>query len=251
MDVPPPVTQAVIISGVPRANDYFRSPVTIDLVASDPDNAPNTLRTFYQVDGRGFHEGKMVTVGDGIHVLQYFSVDPSNNFEKVHTQIIRVDTTTPVVTAAASPTILWPPNNKLVPVTVMGHISDASGGVPGAVVYHVLDEYGQVQPSGSASVNAQGNYSFTVELQASRLGQDMDERLYTIVVAATDEAGNTGTALTHVTVPYDQGQQASKGQGNGHAQGNAGHGLSASVVPSPGESGSGKNQGYGKGHGKG
>jgi hypothetical protein len=70
MDMTPPVTQTVIISGVPGANDYFRSPVTIDLVASDPNNAPNTLRTFYQVDGRGFHEGEMVTVGDGIHVLQ-------------------------------------------------------------------------------------------------------------------------------------------------------------------------------------
>ena len=66
---------------------------------------------------------------------------------------------------------LWPPNHKFVPVTVTGHVFDASGGVPRAVSYHVVDEYGQVQPSSTARVQANGNsFSFVIRLQSSRLG---------------------------------------------------------------------------------
>jgi hypothetical protein len=41
----------------------------------------------------------------------------------------------------------------------------------------------------------------TVALQASRRGTDQDGRHYTIVVSATDVAGNQGSAFAIVTVP--------------------------------------------------
>src|SRR5262249_9445157 len=100
---------------------------------------------------------------------------------------------------------LWPPNHKFVPVTVTGNVTDASGGVPSSVSFNVVDEYGEVQPSGTAPVNAAGNFSFTVSLPASRLGQDKDGRLFTIMVRATDQAGNTGSTSTNVIVPHDMG----------------------------------------------
>jgi hypothetical protein len=34
---------------------------------------------------------------------------------------------------------------------------------------------------------------------------DKDGRQYTIIVSAQDEAGNVGSAVTHVMVPHDQG----------------------------------------------
>jgi hypothetical protein len=67
--------------------------------------------------------------------------------------------------------------------------------------YQVIDEYGQIQPSGTFTPEADGSYAFTVELQASRNGNDRDGRHYTIEVSATDEAGNLGSASTTVTVP--------------------------------------------------
>lgn len=120
---------------------------------------------------------------------------------------INIDKTSPVITVSANPTTLWPPNGKMVPVTMAGTITDAASGVHvRTATYAVIDEYGSVQPSGNVTLGANGHYSFTVPLQASRNGNDTDGRQYTITVSAQDQAGNTGSASTGVTVPHDQGQ---------------------------------------------
>ena len=46
-----------------------------------------------------------------------------------------------------------------------------------------------------------GEYTFTVALEASRGGNDRDGRQYLIVVSAKDIAGNLGGASATVTVP--------------------------------------------------
>jgi hypothetical protein len=66
-----------------------------------------------------------------------------------------------------------------------------------------MDEYGQIQPSGSVPLGADGRYAFTVALQASRNGNDRDGRHYTIKVSATDHAGNPGDASATVTIPHN------------------------------------------------
>jgi probable HAF family extracellular repeat protein len=115
-----------------------------------------------------------------------------------------VDKTPPTITVSASPATLWPPNGKLVTVTVSGTITDKPGGSGmQAGTYQVIDEYGQVQPSGSLIPGAGGSYAFTVKLQASRNGNDQDGRHYTIAVNATDIAGNPGVASATVTVPHN------------------------------------------------
>ena len=118
-----------------------------------------------------------------------------------------LDTTPPTITiTSVTPDILWPPNGKLVPVTIAGIITDAGSGVhTSTAAYVVIDEYGLIQPSGSVTVNADGSYAFTTQLQASRKGSDKDGRQYTITVSAQDEAGNMGSATTQVIVPHNQG----------------------------------------------
>ena len=81
----------------------------------------------------------------------------------------------------------------------------------GSTAYIVMDEYGQVQPKGPVTLMLNSSYSFLISLQASRRGNDQDGRRYTIVVSATDTAGNLGVKSTIVTVPHDQGQQAESG----------------------------------------
>jgi hypothetical protein len=116
-----------------------------------------------------------------------------------------VDNTPPAITASAAPNRLWPPNGKLVPVIVSGTIVDMGGGVNvDSVRYRVNDEYGSVQPSGRISLHAGSAYSFTVFLQASRLGADRDGRRYSIVVMATDTAGNGAWNAAEVIVPHDR-----------------------------------------------
>jgi hypothetical protein len=112
----------------------------------------------------------------------------------------------PVITVAASPATLWPPNGKLVTVTVSGTITDepdGSGVEPSSAAYQVTDEYGQIQPSGSVPLESDGSYAFSVDLQASRRGTDRDGRQYLIVVSAIDKAGNLGSESTIATVPHN------------------------------------------------
>jgi hypothetical protein len=124
-------------------------------------------------------------------------------------QALVEDTTPPAITIAATPTTLWPPNGKLVPVRVSGTITDepdGSGVNASSAAFVVLDEYGEIQPHGSLTLGTDGQYAFTVALKASRKGNDQDGRHYTIAVSAKDQAGNLGGASTMVTVPHDQGK---------------------------------------------
>jgi hypothetical protein len=115
-----------------------------------------------------------------------------------------VDTTPPVISLSASPDRLWPPNGKWVPVIVSGVIADATPGVDASTAtYSVVDEYSQVQPGGSIRLDAAGHFSFTILLRASRRGTDASGRTYIVRVAASDTAGNRGTASTVVIVPHD------------------------------------------------
>jgi hypothetical protein len=115
-------------------------------------------------------------------------------------------TTPPVVTISAVPKSLWPPDGKMVSITVSGTINDpdASCSIK-AAAYTVTDEYGKVQPRGPVTLGPRGAYSFKVRLQASRLGSDIDGRHYTITVGASNDAGKTGSQSGMVIVAHDRG----------------------------------------------
>jgi hypothetical protein len=50
-----------------------------------------------------------------------------------------------------------------------------------------------------------GNWERTVELMASKKGNDKDGRKYTIIVTAADNLGNAVTKEIEVIVPHDSG----------------------------------------------
>jgi hypothetical protein len=111
-----------------------------------------------------------------------------------------------------------------VPVTVTGRATDDLSGVS-AVAFHVVDEYGRVQPSGMSAVQPDGTYSFTVRLQSRRTGQDKDGRHHTIDVVSRDLAGNVTMRSFVVTVPHDMGRKNGSnggGQGGGGQKGEGG-----------------------------
>jgi len=119
---------------------------------------------------------------------------------------IASQTTPPVITLSVTPKVLWPPNGKMVPVSVSGTITDTGSGVNvNSAAYAVNDEYGEVQPQGAITLGLGGAYSFTILLQASRLGTDLDGRHYAVTVQAKDNAGNVGSKTSAVIVPHDQG----------------------------------------------
>jgi hypothetical protein len=134
--------------------------------------------------------------------------DTSNNSGSAGSAVITAiaDKTPPTIAISANPLTLWPPNGTMVSVTVSGTITDTGSGVNlSSGSFAVSDEYGTVQPAGPLTINPEGTYLFTVNLEASRKGSDKDGRQYTISVFAKDNAGNPGSSSINVSVPHDQG----------------------------------------------
>jgi len=133
------------------------------------------------------------------------ATDASRNEAQATFTVTVVDTTPPVVVQAATPTVLiWSPNKIMTPVQVYGSITDAS---TVTAAYTIVDEYGTystTEPGIPITVNADGTYSFTVSLEAWRLGGDSDGRTYTITVTAFDSSKNPASRSVIVKVPHNR-----------------------------------------------
>jgi hypothetical protein len=178
-----------------------------------PADAFNNVRglAFDQLQNRllGINDGgpdQLLTINTSTGIATVLiNLSIGSDFRHFHGFAI-VEDPLPVVKIRATPETLWPPNGKLVPVTITGTVTDIGSSVnPSTVDYVVTDEYRQVQPKGSVTLREDGSYSFIIQLQASRNSNDRDSRQYTITVRALDTAGNEGSAATSVIVPHDQG----------------------------------------------
>jgi len=134
--------------------------------------------TFTTIDVPGAKETSAYGINTAGQIVRFFT-DATDRVLGFLATPVAVDTTPPVITVSANPATLWPPTGQLVAVTVSGTItdeSDGSGVQEGSTAYQVMDEYGPIQPSGSVTLEPDGSYAFTVELQASRNGNDRDGR---------------------------------------------------------------------------
>ena len=197
IDSTAPHTQA-FLSGTAGTNGWYRSEVQVSLSASD--NVSGVQSTVYRIDGGGIqtYGGPFVISALGQHTIEYWSVDNLNNTEAAQSLAVNVDTIAPVVTTAANPSTAAK-KPQPVTVTISGSVTDGISGVSSAS-FSVIDEYGATQPSGSVTLQANGNYSFTLTLPATKNGQDKDGHLYTILVTASDRAGISGTATATVRI---------------------------------------------------
>ncbi len=197
IDSTAPVTQASA-SGTLGTNGWYRSAVQVSLSAAD--NLSGVQGTFYRIDGGAAQSygGAFSVSSLGEHTVEYWSVDNLGNTEATHTLAIKIDDGAPVVTASANPATASK-RPQPVTVTISGSATDGVSGI-GSASFNVIDEYGVTQPSGAVTVQANGSYSFTLSLPATRQGNDKDGHLYTIVVNATDQAGNSASATTTLRI---------------------------------------------------
>jgi hypothetical protein len=122
------------------------------------------------------------------------------------------DTTAPSLTLAATPSILWPPNHRLVPVGIEWHASDRCDPAATARLLSVVSSEPD-DASGDADGRTTGDIvgadvgvpDAELLLRAERSGTGAG-RTYDLTYAATDASGNTTSSLAVVTVPHDQGQ---------------------------------------------
>jgi hypothetical protein len=136
------------------------------------------------------------------------AIDRADNQSSATITGINIDKTGPLIRATTKSDVLWPPNGKLVSVVISGVITDAGSGVdPANTSFTVSDEYQRLQPGGRVVLGRGGAFSFTVRLEARRLGNDFDGRRYTVRLNATDRVGHSSQTSLTVTVPRDQRPQ--------------------------------------------
>jgi len=138
-------------------------------------------------------------VSEGANQTQQVTVtDNAGNSATFTSPAVNIDFAPPSVTASANPASA-PKGPKPVTVRISGNVTDSLSGVGGAS-FNVIDEYGATQPTGAVTVQANGTYSFTLSLPATKQGWDKDGHLYTIVVTGTDRAGNSASATTTLRI---------------------------------------------------
>jgi hypothetical protein len=108
-----------------------------------------------------------------------------------------LDKTPPAVSAAAMPSIIWPPNKNMVAIALAVSAIDAVDPAPHCAVVDVTGDDGATPADWEIVGPA------SVRLRAERTGQGSG-RSYEIVVKCVDGSGNAATAVASVKVPHDQ-----------------------------------------------
>jgi hypothetical protein len=114
-----------------------------------------------------------------------------------------LETTPPTITSVtATPNVLTPPNHKMVPVTVSVAVTD---NCDAAVGCHIVSVSSNEPISGTGDGDTAPDWeitgNLTLNLRAERAGSGTG-RTYTITVQCTDNAGNSASSATTVTVPH-------------------------------------------------
>jgi len=104
-----------------------------------------------------------------------------------------------IASATASPSSLWPPNNKLVNVAI-GYTATDTCGAAAPVTCSLSVASNEGSSADWSVVDAHD-----VQLRATRDGGG-NGRIYTVTITCTDTAGAASNAAVTVTVPHDQGQ---------------------------------------------
>lgn len=193
-------TTTPVFFGEQGEEHWYRSDVTLSLDAVDNEGGLGVAYTLYRVDQGDWEEYSIPLqfTDEGIHTVEFYSVDRDENIEELKSVEIHIDKTAPVVFVNANPKTLWPPNGTMVDVTVVGNSADdhlLSTGV------FVEDEYDEVEP-------IDAYFGQVIQLEAKRQGKDKDGRLYVVRAVAKDKAGNTSEAEASVVVPHDHGDRS-------------------------------------------
>ncbi len=130
--------------------------------------------------------------------------NPANN---TATATVTVSNPTPVITGlAATPSLLWPPNHKLVDVRV-GYEATDQCGVPVCRLGVTSNEPVNGLGDGDTAPDWIVVDEHTVRLRAERAGFGRG-RVYTVAVTCADSAGGQARATTTVLVPKSMKEHA-------------------------------------------
>jgi hypothetical protein len=144
----------------------------------------------------------------GDSTVTWSGTDASGN-KGFATQLVHVqDTTPPNLTVTLSPTSLWPPNHKLVPITATITVTDKCDPHPFVRLVSItsnepMNGVGDGNTDADIQGVAFGTDDRTFQLRSERSGPG-DGRVYTVTYQASDHSGNTTTKTATVTAPHNK-----------------------------------------------
>jgi hypothetical protein len=189
------------------AGEDCRAEVVLDgSASSDPDGDP---LSFLWEGSFGTAEGATPTVELplGSHTISLTVEDGRGGSGDDEVEITVVDATPPeLLSLAASPALLWPPDHRMIAVEVTAEAADACDTAPECRITAV----GSSEPTdGTGDGDTAPDWVLTgdgeLELRAERSGGGVG-RLYTLAVTCTDAAGNAAAGTVEVVVPHDRGK---------------------------------------------
>jgi len=112
------------------------------------------------------------------------------------------DTLPPTLSVSVSPTTLWSPNKKFIPITATITVKDDFDSAPEIK----LESINANEPLDKEDIkDAQiGTDDRQFKLKAEREGKNKAGRIYTVTYSATDATGNKTIATATVVVPHDE-----------------------------------------------
>jgi len=119
--------------------------------------------------------------------------------------MVKGDTIPPILTVRLSPNKLWPPNDKLVPITATIAVKDNYDPQPEVILESITSN--EALESGDIQGAQYGTDDRQFLLKAEREGTIKAGRIYTVTYSATDASGNKATASATVTVPHDNDEK--------------------------------------------
>jgi len=132
------------------------------------------------------------------------ATDECGNSSSCVQMITVVDTTPPEFALSVSPTMLWPPNHKMVKITTSWTVSDKCDATPDVSLVSIsMDEADDATGDGHTDDDIQIRDDGSICLRAERSGTGND-RVYTLTYRAIDDCGNATEESATVTVPHDQ-----------------------------------------------
>ena len=214
----PPVADAGPDQTVEQES-YEGAEVTLDGSAStDPDSTPGTnddIVSFDWYEGPAFlgsDEQIQHTFPLDEHTVTLIVTDSCGETDNDEVIVVVEDTTPPMINSiSANPDFLWPPNHKMIEVTVEVEAEDICDPEPFCWILGVSSN----EPiNGPGDGNTEPDWEYTddplvVLLRAERAGGD-NGRVYTIHVVCEDASGNIAMADVEVTVPHDRGKGKGK-----------------------------------------
>jgi len=182
---------------------------TLDASGSeDPDSSPGTnddIASFEWFEHYG--EPGQILLGSGArltatlplgsHTVALKVTDLLGLTAMTTTVVTVVDTTTPSLVLTLTPTVLWPPNRKLIPVEANWLVRDACDPSPRVSLTSATSS----EPGDDAIRPGAGTAPAPILLRAERAGNGPG-RIYTLTWTATDASGNNVSATGLVTVPH-------------------------------------------------